>query len=115
MLSIEKLKDYGADVKAGMERCMNSQDFYFRMIEMLLQEKSFDQLEDALNSNDLDRAFEAAHALKGVVGNLSLTPLYIDVVEITEYLRNRTSMDYTAFLNKILAEKEKLAKLVSED
>ena len=114
MLSIEKLQEYGADTQTGMERCMNSEDFYFRMIGLLLKEKSFDKLEEAINNNDLDAAFEAAHALKGVVGNLSLTPLYLETVEITELLRTRTRMDYTELLSRIKDQKEKIRQLVEE-
>ena len=105
MLSIEKLEEYGADVKTGLDRCMNSEDFYFRMIGMLLKEDCFNRLEEAIAQNDLDAAFEAAHALKGVSGNLSLTPLYKDAEEITELLRSRTQMDYTDLLERIRNQK----------
>lgn len=44
MLSIEKLEEYGADVKTGLDRCMNSEDFYFRMIGMLLKEDCFNKI-----------------------------------------------------------------------
>ena len=56
-------------------------------------------------------AFEAAHALKGVLGNLSLTPLYEPVQEITELLRNRTEMDYTPLLETILEQRKILEGL----
>ena len=114
MLSIEKLKAYGADVESGLERCMNSEEFYFRMINTLVEEDHFSTLEKALNDNNLDLAFDAAHALKGVVGNLSLTPLYKELVEITELLRSRTVMDYSENLNKIEEKKNILRNLVSE-
>ena len=72
---------------------------------------TFDKLKNALETGDLENAFLAAHALKGVLGNLSLTPLYTKVVEITELLRNRTEMDYSALLADILTKKEELGKL----
>ncbi|MCR4856513.1 MAG: Hpt domain-containing protein [Erysipelotrichaceae bacterium] len=59
----------------------------------ILSEASFDDLSRALEADDLDGAFKAAHALKGVSGNLSLTPLYEKVSEITELLRAKTQMD----------------------
>ena len=114
MLSIEKLQEYGADTATGLQRCMNSEDFYFRMIGMLPGEKSFGRLEEALKENDLDAAFEAAHALKGVAGNLSLTPLYDDVAEITELLRGRIKMDYTQLLSRILEQREQIRKMIED-
>ena len=48
------------------------------------------------------------------MGNLSLTPLYQPIVEITEHLRVRETMDYSELLSTILAEKEKLQDLCSK-
>ena len=59
----------------------------------------------------LDAAFESAHALKGVAGNLSLTPLYEPLVSITELLRAREDTDYSNLLNEILMQRDKLEKL----
>ena len=59
-------------------------------------------LGDALNANDLDEAFEQAHALKGVCANLALTPLEAKISEITELLRAHTQMDYTDMYKEIM-------------
>ena len=75
MLTIEKLIDYGADVKAGMEICMNNEEFYFRMINLMLADNQVENLQRAVEEGNLDEAFEAAHALKGVTANLGLTPI----------------------------------------
>ena len=49
-----------------------------------------------------------AHSLKGVLGNLSLTPLYDLAVEITENLRNVAEIDYFELINKLLNKREEL-------
>ena len=113
MLSIEKLEEYGADVKAGLGICMGREDFYLRMVSMVINEHSFADLEKAIKENNLEEGFKAAHALKGVAGNLSLTPLYNKVVEITELLRAHTETDYTAMLEGILEEKKKLEEMIN--
>ena len=114
MLSIEKLKEYGADVKTGLNLCMNSEDFYLRMVSMIVSEQSFSDLEKAIKENDLEAAFRAAHALKGVSGNLSLTPVSEKVVEITELLRSHTQMDYSKMLQGILDEKKTLESMIND-
>ncbi len=86
-MTIEALEAYGADVKAGLARCMGMQDFYLRLVDMELSDKNFQKLERALAARSSREAFEAAHALKGAVGNLGLTPLYTPLSEITERLR----------------------------
>ena len=69
MVTIEKLNAFGADTSEGLARCYNNETLYLRLINMLPKEKNFDKLQTALQENDLDAAFEAAHALKGVTGN----------------------------------------------
>ena len=114
MLSIETLREYGANVDEALVRCFGKEDFYLKLVNMILDEPSFELLEKALTENNLDAAFEAAHGLKGVVSNLSLTPLQGPIVEITELLRARTQMNYDELLEKINKEKEKLFKLIKE-
>ena len=114
MRTSEKLAAYGADTKTGLERCMGQEAFYIRLAGMILQEENFDKLEQALAAGDLKEAFSAAHALKGVTGNLALTPLYEPVQEITELLRAETDMDYTALMNQIREAKAALQQLADE-
>ncbi len=111
MLTIEKLIEYGADVKAAMEICMNNEEFYLRMVNLMLQEKQVETLQQAVAEGNLDAAFEAAHALKGVTANLGLTPIRTPVTEITELLRARTKMDYTELVEEIRTQRDKLADL----
>ena len=102
MLTIEKLNEFGVDTKEGLTRCMNNQKFYFRMISMGLSNDSFEKLARALEENKLDEAFEAAHALKGVLGNLALTPIYKPLSEMTEMLREKKTADYTTMYQPIM-------------
>lgn len=114
MLTIEKLNDFGANTEEGLGRCYGNEALYLRLVGMIPAEASFDKLQSALDSNDLDGAFEAAHALKGVLGNLSLTPMYEVCSEMTELLRARTDMDYTPLLNNLLEKKEALSALCAD-
>ena len=111
MLTIDTLREYGADVDAGLQICMNNEGFYLKMVNMMIQDNAVDRLKDSIEANDLDAAFEAAHALKGVTGNLSLTPILNPVKEITEFLRARTEMDYSDLLGEIVTQRDRLASL----
>ena len=105
-MNIEKLRELGANVDEGLERCMGMEDFYLEMIELGLSDDRFEALGKALEEGNLDDAFEDAHALKGVVGNLALTPLYETVSEMTENLRAKVQTDYEAIYKKILSQRE---------
>ena len=108
MLTIDKLRESGADVDSGLARCMGMEAFYLSLVEKSLQDKNFEVLKESIAAKDYDTAFEAAHALKGVLGNLSLEPMYTKMCEITELLRARTDMDYGPLLDDFFASKNVL-------
>ena len=110
-MNIADLTAYGANVDEGLARCMGNEEFYVRMVGIARADGNFEALEDALKANDLDAAFEAAHALKGSLGNLALTPVYEPVIEITELLRDRTEMDYAQLAAAIAEQRDKLRAL----
>ncbi len=111
MLTIETLKEFGIDTKEGITRCMNNETFYFKMVSMGLSNEYFEKLETTLAANDLEEAFEAAHALKGVVGNLAITPLYEPLSEITELLRAHKEADYVSMYKPVKELRDKLLAL----
>jgi len=90
---------------------MNNEAFYLRLVPMAVKDAGFEKLRAAVDAGDLDAAFEAAHALKGVLGNLSLTPLYEPVSAMTELLRTRKEADYASMLAEILKKREELTAL----
>ena len=110
-MTIEEIRDFGADTQEGMGRCMGNSAFYIRLVKLMPKDRNFGVLYDSIEKGDLDSAFEAAHALKGALGNLSLTALYEPVVEITELLRKRTQMDYSALVSGIKAKHAELERL----
>lgn len=111
MLTIDALKEFGADTEQGVARCFGNGDFYLNLVKTVPKEPSFEKLSAAVTEGNLDAAFEMAHALKGVLGNLSLTPIFDPVSEITELLRAKKQMDYSALLKKIEDKRAALAKL----
>ena len=108
MITIDSLKTYGANVEEGLARCLNKEDFYLKMVNLGLKDERFEKLGDILASKDLDAAFEACHALKGVIGNLALTPLYEPINKMTELLRARTDTDYSELAAEIKTQRDKI-------
>lgn len=111
MATIEDLKQYGADTDTALTRLMGNENFYLKLIPRVFEDRNFDELSRSIADKNLEKAFEAAHSLKGVLGNLELTPLLKPVVEITELLRDRQDIDYTPYLEEIKKQKEELQKL----
>ncbi len=113
MLTIELLNDFGADTEDGLKRCMNNEAFYLRLVSMGICDKNFDRLLAAVEGKNAKEAFEAAHALKGVMGNLSLTPIYAPLSKLTEALRGKDEMvDVSTELNQMMAQLGKARSLL---
>ena len=108
MITIESLKAFGANTEEGLARCMGNEALYLKLVGVMLADKNFDKLRSAIGSGNLDEAFEAAHALKGALGNLALTPLYKKTVSLTELLRNRAEADYGGLVSDLLASRDSL-------
>ena len=114
MITIEMLKEMGIDTKDGLARCMNKEDFYFKMLKLGLNDEKFDTIEAVLGDKKMKEGFEMAHALKGVAGNLALDPIYKPLSKLTELLRHKEDGDYLEIYKPAKEMRDKLLKLVNE-
>lgn len=110
MITIESLREFGADVDTGVKRCAGKEDFYLMLVGTV-DNKGFLELKEAINAKDYDKAFECAHGLKGALSNLALTPLSEPISEMTELLRAKEEVDYSTYLEKLEAEYEKFMEM----
>ena len=111
MITLDKLSEFGADVKDGLIRCMNKEDFYLMLVNKALNDNRLSELEQQIYYKKYHSAFETAHTLKGMYSNLSLTPLTVPINEMTELLRNGTDTDYTALLEEAKTQFRRLCEL----
>lgn len=85
--TLEKLSYWGADVNQALARFLNDEELYKECLQMFKADDNFQQLGSSITDENYEQAFENAHTLKGVAGNLALTPLYTAISEIVESLR----------------------------
>lgn len=114
MITLESLKELGCDVETGLKRCVNNEKLYLRLVGTIPGNDNFVKLYEAIEIKDYENAFQAAHGLKGILANLSLTPIYDPVAEVTEYLRAKEERDYKEVIKRIEENRLNLAKLAEE-
>ena len=103
---------YGADYQGTLGRFMGNRKMYMKFLGMLFQDENLSKLGNALEQGDMTSAFEAAHTLKGVTGNMGLTPLYDAVCTIVEPLRTREDReDYTKMYENVRGQFKRAEKL----
>ena len=100
----DKIEAYGGDYEGTKARFIGNEAMYRKILGMLFKDENLQKLGDALEGGDMQAAFEAAHTLKGVVGNMGLTPLYEAVCAIVEPLRAKTEVDYAALYGAVRAQ-----------
>lgn len=97
-----KLKNISVDVDSALERFMQKEDLYVRFLRKFNEDKNFGGLRDCIEMKKFNEAFQYGHTLKGVTGNLGLTPLYERVAELVDLLRNSEEKTYSdADINEI--------------
>lgn len=111
MLTVENLRNFGANVDEGVSRCLNDEEFYLDLVKSVIPDERINELESCIAAKDLDKAFEIAHALKGMYGNISITPIYDPICEITEHLRGKEDIDYSVYIAEAKEKKQKLVEL----
>lgn len=106
------MESYGVDYDDTLRRFLNNESFYFKILSMFPKDGSLEKLSAAIANGNLEEAFEAAHTLKGVAGNLGLTPLFNAVCTIVESLRMGTHTDeYPQMLAAISDEYKRALEL----
>lgn len=77
----------GIDVDELFERFMDNEALAMKFLRRFPEDTNFQRLQQALKCSNEVEAFEAAHTLKGVVGNLSMHSLYYETSDLVERLR----------------------------
>jgi len=103
----------GGDYEEAFDR-MRKEERIVKFLNMFLADTNYDELISAVDSKEAEKAFRAAHTLKGVAGNLGLTNLQKVVSEITETLRGATEVENAIPLIPEVKETYQTAKTAIE-
>ncbi len=96
----------GGDYEDAVRRLM-SEALLKRFVIKALEDKSFQNLLAALEKENWEEAFRAAHTLKGVALNLSFTRLAVSASELTECLRGQNGPAPEALTRQVKEDYER--------
>lgn len=91
-----QLEESGADVEATLKRFMGNDAIYQKFLGKFPADPNYANLGVHLEAGAFEEAYKCAHALKGVVGNLGLTPIFNHVSALVEELRNKSDEEVDA-------------------
>lgn len=110
---MDALKKKGADTDGIMERFLSDEALYADCFKEFMLDKNFEALGKAIEIQDYSQAFECAHALKGVAGNLGLLPLYHAIGNIVSALRTKEYDTLNALYQTVVWDYDAFSSLLS--
>ena len=108
------LDAYGADMSGINSRFRGNGDLYGRFFFDFLTEHEFEALNQAIHTENYEEAFENAHTLKGLSGNLGLTPLYNALSVLVETLRKKEYNNIKMEFAEVEKQLQRLMKLAAD-
>lgn len=85
----KQMEANGVDVDATLKRFMGKEAIFMKFIMKFADDQNCRQIRDGLENRDVQAAFDRAHSLKGVAGNLGIVPVYTLAAQIADLLREK--------------------------
>lgn len=112
MSLLTELQTFHVDIQDGLRRFMNNTALYEKMLKKFPAAAEGLPVQEHFDSGNLETALANAHTLKGMTGNLSLTPLYESYTEIVALLRANDPEKAKALLADILPVQENIINCI---
>lgn len=99
---LEELRALGVHTEEAVERMNGNVSLYERMLVKFADMMKNSLVQPDFDGNDYAEITEAAHAIKGTSGNLSITPIYEAYSEIVKLLRDNQVEEARKVLESIM-------------
>ena len=122
---LDALTKCETDIEGALRRFCGNEALYTQCLDSFLQDQTMTTLETALAAQNWDDAFTAAHALKGLAGNMGFVPLFHAVAELVILIRTgrvgeirsangRVKRCYTEIVNVIARNQQRVLSVKGE-
>ncbi len=115
MSMLDELKDLGVNIEDALQRFMNNSALYEKMLGKLVSNVKDIEVLPSLEAGDYSAACDAAHTLKGVMGNLSIAPLYKNYTQIVNLLRDNDPDEAKKLLLETLPVQEEIIACIEKN
>lgn len=83
-----RLIEAGVNLESALQRFMGNEKMVEKYLDRFLTEKSYQELNEALQNNDHESAARAAHTLKSVCGTLGFEKMQNQIIAQENAIRN---------------------------
>ncbi|MBR3266648.1 MAG: Hpt domain-containing protein [Bacilli bacterium] len=104
----------GGDYDRAIQMLMNDA-FILKLLKKFSEGNYYDELKKARDENDIPHIFAITHTLKGVAGNLCLTPVFEKASAICEATRNKKDgVDVSKEMDDLIETTSAVIKKIEE-
>lgn len=111
---LEELEKLGVNTQDALERFSGNRPLYIKMVGKFPASLKGLEVMPAIEDNDIEAAITNAHTIKGVTGNLSITPLYEAYTQIVNKLRAGNVQKAKEFLEDILPVQKEIIDCIEK-
>lgn len=111
---VNRLYMWGCDTDEAVERVLGNEDMYVSLINEYCTDEDIEKLDNLILNKEEEDAFALAHTMKGVYGNLGLTPIYDVICEVVELLRDGMKEGIQDKMLELHDAKEELDEIMSD-
>lgn len=83
----EELKKHGIDIERGIKRFSGKRALYIKYLKEFIKDENMQEIKSCMEAEDYQLVQKKVHALKGIVGNLSIDVLYDNSCQMMEALK----------------------------
>lgn len=112
---IKELEALGVNTGEALRRFSGNSALYLKMLGKVTAAVNDLQVMPYIEKEDYETAVTNAHTLKGVTGNLSLTPLYDAYTGITNLLREKKYSEAKNMLENILPVQNDILECIEKN
>ena len=113
MSLLTDLEVFEIDIQDGLKRFVNNAGLFEKMLKKFPAAAEDLPVLSHFESGNIEAALANAHTLKGMTGNLSLTPLYTAYTEIVALLRANDPAKAKELLVDIIPVQENIANCIN--
>ncbi len=114
MSLFDELKALNVDVDGGLKRISGNEKLYTRLLGSFTKSIKTYHVDTGFDGNDYNDIIEKTHAIKGVSGNLSITPVYEAYTKIVDLLRAGKPEEARAELGSILPVQDEIVACIEK-
>ncbi|MBO5371238.1 MAG: hypothetical protein J6A75_00810 [Lachnospiraceae bacterium] len=109
-----KLIASGINYNMGLRRFAGKALIYEKYLKQFAEDPNFPKLEEEMQREAYKDAFKTAHALKGVIGTLSIDRLFVIISELVEALREENIVKAKEIMIEADAEYREVVGVLKE-